>query len=150
MSVQPSSFATDSPVKILLIEDNAADVFLLRHALDQHGEQYFLQVLSDGQEAMEFVNLQRVSAREEPCVIVLDLHLPKHDGAAVLKAIRQQPVLAHVQVVALTTVANPRDAQEVRELGVRLYKAKPNMLDEWINLAGQILEICGEQRRVAV
>jgi CheY-like chemotaxis protein len=138
-----------SPAKILVIEDNSADVFMLRHALDQHDEQYVLEVLRDGEEAIEFVDLQRSEgAHEEPCVIVLDLHLPKHGGAAVLKAIREEPVLAHVGVVALTTAASPRDEQEVRELGVSLYKAKPTLVDEWIKLAAEILEICRQHIRV--
>jgi len=129
--------------RILVIEDNSADVFMLRHALDQHAEPYVLEVLRDGAEAIAFVNLQRTSdAKGEPCVIVLDLHLPKHGGADVLKAIRQEPVLAHVGVVALTTSASPRDEQEVRDLGVRLYKAKPSLIDEWITLAREILDVC--------
>lgn len=135
--------------KILVIEDNSADVFMLRHALDQHEEPYILEVLRDGEEAIEFVTLQRSEgSQEEPCVIVLDLHLPKHGGADVLKAIRQEPVLAHVGVVALTTSASPRDEQEVRDLGVRLYKAKPTLVDEWIKLAAEILEICKQHIRV--
>jgi CheY-like chemotaxis protein len=139
-----------NPAKILVIEDSSADVFLLRHALNQHGEEYVLHVLRDGGEAIEYVDLQRTAGdREEPCVIVLDLHLPKHDGPAVLRAIRQEPELAHVQVIALTNLASPRDEQAIRELGVRLYKAKPMQLEEWIELAGEILEICREHSRVA-
>lgn len=132
-----------------MIEDNSADVFLLRHALDQHAELYLLDVLRDGEEAIEFVTRQRAAgSAAEPCVIVLDLHLPKHDGTTVLKAIRQEPALAFVHVVALTTLASPRDEQEVRDLGVRLYRAKPTLVEEWIKLAGEILEICKEQTRV--
>ncbi|HTB19255.1 MAG TPA: response regulator [Bryobacteraceae bacterium] len=139
-----------NPAKIVMVEDNSADVFLLRHALDQHAEEYALQVLRDGEEAIEFVNRQRSAASEaEPCVIVLDLHLPKHDGTTVLRVIRQEPALALVHVVALTTLASPKDEQEVRELGVRLYKAKPTLVEEWIKLAGEILDICKEQSRVA-
>jgi CheY-like chemotaxis protein len=140
--------------KILVIEDNSADVFMLRHALDQHADPYILQVLRDGQEAIEFVNSQRSGGarseggKDEPCVIVLDLHLPKHSGAAVLKAIKQEPVLAHVGVVALTTTASPRDEQEVRDLGVSLYRDKPSLVDEWIKLAAEILEICRQHYRV--
>ncbi len=146
MTERPSN-----PAKILVIEDSSADVFLLRHALNQHGEEYVLEVLRDGGEAIEFVKLQRTAgAKEEPCVIVLDLHLPKHDGPAILKAIRQEPVLAHVQVVALTNLASPRDEQAIRQLGVRLYRAKPMQLDEWVELAGEILAICSEHSRVAV
>jgi chemotaxis family two-component system response regulator Rcp1 len=140
-----------SPAKIVLVEDNSADVFLLRQALDQHNETYLLEVLRDGEEAMEFVDRQRVAGvHGEPCVIVLDLHLPKYDGTAVLKVIKQEPVLALVHVVALTTLASPKDEQEVRDLGVRLYKAKPTLIEEWVKLAGEILEICREHQRSAV
>lgn len=139
-----------SPAKIVVVEDNSADVFLLRHALDQNHEEYVLEVLKDGEEAIDFVEQRRVAGREgEPCVIVLDLHLPKHDGTAVLKVIKQEPALAFVHVVALTTLASPKDEQEVRELGVRLYRAKPTLVEEWIQLAAEILEICREQMRVA-
>lgn len=136
-----------NPAKIVVVEDNSADVFLLRHALDQHVERYVLDVLRDGEEAIHFVNRQRSDGHAEPCVIVLDLHLPKYDGAEVLKVIRQEPALASVRVVALTTLASPRDEQEVRDLGVRLYRAKPTLLEEWITLAGEILELCREESR---
>ena len=137
-----------SPAKIVVVEDNSADVFLLRHALDQHEEDYILDVLRDGEEAIDFVNRHRsCGPNGEPCVIVLDLHLPKHDGTAVLKVIRQEPALAAVHVVALTTLASPKDEQEVRDLGVRLYRAKPTLIEEWVRLAGEILEICHEQSR---
>lgn len=139
-----------NPPKIVVVEDNSADVFLLRHALDQHNEEYVLDVLRDGEEAIDFVNRQRSGAYpEEPCVIVLDLHLPKHDGTAVLKVIRQEPALAFVHVVALTTLASPQDEQQIRDLGVRLYKAKPTLVEEWIKLAGEILDICREESHAA-
>ena len=139
-----------SPAWIVAVEDNSADVFLLRHALDQHHEDYVLEVLADGEEAIEFVHRQRSAGPDaEPCVIVLDLHLPKLDGATVLKAIRQEPALAFVHVVALTTLASPKDEREVRELGVRLYRAKPTLVEEWIKLAGEILEVCREQTHAA-
>jgi two-component system, chemotaxis family, response regulator Rcp1 len=140
---------TSNPARILVVEDNQADVFLLRHALDEHGKEYELEVLRDGGEALRFVEHQRILARDpNPCAIVLDLHLPKHDGAAVLKAIRDEPTLSHIHVVALTSFASPTEEKEVRKLGIRLYRAKPTDLDEWINLAGDILAICSEGAEV--
>jgi len=140
-----------SPAKIVVVEDNAADVFLLRHALDQNAEEYLLDVLRDGEAAIEFIERQRSAGPDaEPCVIVLDLHLPKHDGTTVLRMIKREPALAFVQVVALTTLASPKDEQEIRELGVRLYRAKPTQLDDWIKLAGEILEICREHSRAVL
>jgi len=134
-----------NPGKILVIEDNPADVFLLRFALNHHKEEYVLELLRDGQEALRFIDQQRTFPDEpEPCVIVLDLNLPGHDGRAVLQAIRDEPLLAHVRVVALSSFVSPRDEAEIQRLGVRLYQAKPMKLDDWIVLAGEILAICHE------
>jgi CheY-like chemotaxis protein len=138
-----------NPGKILVIEDNPADVFLLRFALNHHKQEYELELLRDGQEALRFVHRQRTAAAEpEPCVIVLDLNLPGHDGRSVLQAIRDEPLLAHVRVVALSGSVSPKDEMEIQRLGVRLYKAKPMRLDGWIALAGEILAICHE--RIAI
>jgi CheY-like chemotaxis protein len=143
--------AKPTPARILVVEDNQADVFLLRHALDEHGEEYQLEVLRDGAEAILFVQQQRTVASEPtPCAIVLDLHLPKHDGASVLRAIRGEPTLAHIHVVALTSIASPAEETEVRNMGLRLYRAKPTELDGWIQLAGEILEICQDAAEVPV
>lgn len=131
------------PAKILIIEDDPGDVRLLRYALDQHGEPYTLQVLRDGEEALHFIQEQRaIPAHEEPCVIVLDLHLPRHNGVAVLQAIRQEPALAHVKVAVMTTLASPDEELLVRNLDVQLYRKKPFALDGFISLAGEILALC--------
>jgi len=140
-----------SLARILVVEDNQADVFLLRHALDEHAEDYELEVLRDGAEAILFVQQQRtLSSEPTPCAIVLDLHLPKHDGAAVLKAIRLEPTLAHIHVVALTSFSSPKEETEVRALGINLYRSKPTDLDGWIELAGEILELCRDGAEVSV
>ena len=133
----------NTPARIVVIEDNSADIAVLRYALDHHTQDYRLEVLLDGEAAIQFVEDQRKAAEPVPCVIVLDWHLPKHDGGAVLRAIRHEPELAHVNIVALTTVS-PQDEKEIKRLGVRLYAAKPLELDGWRTLALQILEICRE------
>ncbi len=134
-----------NPAQIVVMEDNPADVHLLRLALDQHGEDYRLNVLTDGEEAIRFVeDHRRIADEPEPCVIVLDLHLPRHDGKAVLRAIRREPAMANIHVVTLSSMPSPADEMEVQRLGVRLCMAKPMELDAWIALAGEILAICRE------
>ena len=141
---------TIHPARIVMIDDNATDVLLLRYALDQHNEPFELKVLKDGEEALQFVHLHRVAGHEpEPCVIVLDLHLPRYDGLAVLRAIKREPILAHISVVILTTLATPEEEGEMMRMGVRLYQAKPTDLDELTAVAGRILDICKEPAPVA-
>ena len=134
-----------TPARIIIIEDSEMEVWLLRQAFEQIGEEYILEALRDGEEALQFIKDQRTSVIEpEPCVIVLDLHLPKYDGAAVLRAIRDEPSLCHVRVMVVTTLASPKEEAEVRKLGVRGYRTKPKVLGDYDLLAKEILEICRE------
>jgi CheY-like chemotaxis protein len=130
------------PAKILVVEDNPADIAWLSYSLDQFEEPYGLEVLRDGEEALRFVAEHRAGAREpDPCVILLDLHLPKHDGIEVLRAIKREPMLAHIHVVLVTTLLTPRDEAAIMALG-GLCRAKPSTLDQCLALAGEVLAIC--------
>jgi CheY-like chemotaxis protein len=127
---------------IVLIEDSVADVFLLRTCLDRIGEQYRLELLADGEAALAYIAEFRSGRREpHPCVILLDLHLPKHSGAQVLAAIRQEPALEHVHVVVLTSSASPHQRTEIEKLGA-LIRAKPSTLPLMEEFAAAILELC--------
>jgi CheY-like chemotaxis protein len=127
---------------ILVIEDNPAEVVILRHALNHLQEEYLLQVLSDGEAALQFVQERHAGDREpEPCVILLDLYLPKYDGLAVLEAIRKQPALFHVQVMVLSGFTNPKDQQRIQNMGA-FYREKPSTLPLYIELAAEILALC--------
>jgi len=130
------------PARILVIEDNALDIVLLRHALDQQGEDYELEILSDGEQALQFVREHRTRVREpEPCVILLDLYLPAYDGMAVLRAIRQAPALEHIHVVVLTAQASPSQEIEIASMGA-LYRKKSILLKDVVELAAEIIAIC--------
>jgi CheY-like chemotaxis protein len=131
-----------SLAKILVIEDNEGDVFLLRDALNRQEEDHELEVLSNGEEALQFVQEHRIGLREpEPCVIVLDLHLPRYDGMAILRAIREAPALEHIQVVVLSGLASPSQKIEIVGLGA-VYRTKPSTLNELVQLAAEIIAIC--------
>jgi CheY-like chemotaxis protein len=131
-----------SPQRIVVIEDNPAETVLLRHALDEQGEPYVLEVLTDGESALEFVRDHCHECRPEPCLIILDLHLPRYDGATVLRAIRCAPELAHVKVVVLTSMASPAEKAEVIALGVESYRTKPMGWNETLELARELMIIC--------
>jgi len=134
------------PARIVVIEDNPADIALLRVGLDYHEDPYLMDVLRDGAEALHFIQHQRTEgAPPHPCVIVMDMHLPKNDGPAVLEALRQSPSLAHIHVVVLTSVAAPHDEAVLSRLGISMYRAKPLHVDDWASLAGEILDICRER-----
>jgi CheY-like chemotaxis protein len=127
---------------ILVIEDNMADVIILRHFLDEQGEEYQLEVLADGEAALAFVAEHRSGARQHhPCVILLDLHLPQYNGIEVLTAIKVEPTLSHIHVVILTSSASPDETAQITELGA-ICCVKPSDLAAVKALASQIMALC--------
>lgn len=128
--------------RILVIDDNEADVHLLRDVLNQQKKDYELEVLRDGEEALRFVQERRFGTREpEPCVILLDLHLPRHDGITILRAIKNAPALEHIQVVVLSGLASPHQKADIADLGA-VYRTKPSTLNELVVLAAEIVAVC--------
>ncbi len=132
-----------SAAKIILVDDNIADVKLLRLSLDGQDGAYELQVLPTGEDALRFVQSHRRTMREsDPCVIVLDLHMPRYDGLEILAQIKRSSDLAHVSVVVLSGAASPSQKQKIAELGAT-YMQKPSELSEYMALGYKIMEICG-------
>jgi CheY-like chemotaxis protein len=131
-----------SAAKILIVEDNNSDIYLIRRALVDLGEEFQLEIAKDGEQALQFVHDQRLHQAElRPCVILLDLHLPKYDGLDVLRAIREEPTLSHLQVVVTTSVVSPHQEAEISRLGGG-YRPKPRTLSEFADLAADLIAIC--------
>lgn len=127
---------------IVFIEDNPADVSMMRRAIGELDDKVEFRVLSDGEQALRFVEDYRKSDEPLPCVILLDLHLPRHDGNSVLRAINREPILEHVQVAVWTTLASPSEREETVRLGAALYQLKPNTVEGFWELAGKLLDLC--------
>lgn len=128
---------------VVMMEDNPLDVDLLRMALDRQGEPYTLTVISDGAEALRFIYERHAAIpRGEPCVILLNVHLPKYDGIEVLAALKHEPHLRHVQVVMLSSGdVRPKEEFEIENWGA-IFRRKPREFSEVLELAADVLEIC--------
>jgi chemotaxis family two-component system response regulator Rcp1 len=127
--------------KLLVVEDNPSDVFILRRILTEQGGEFEIEVAADGEAALQFVRNQGENNLAQPCVILLDLHLPKYDGLDVLRAIRQEPSLSHVRVIVLSTAASPQEVKELQRLGAG-YRQKPSQLSEFADLAAEVIALC--------
>jgi len=137
------------PARIVLIDDNEVDVTLFRYALDQQKEDYEVEILNNGEAALQFVSEHRTGTREPiPCVILLDLYLPLFDGLAILRAIRKAPALEHIRVVVLTGMASPRQQREIEDMGA-LYRRKTSSLDDLVKLAAEVLVLCKASSKTA-
>lgn len=128
---------------ILLVEDDENDVFLLTRALQRIGIRNPLQVASDGQQAIDYVEgLGKFSNREEfpvPYLVLLDLKLPRVKGLDVLKRIREVDGSRPI-VVILSSSRNAADVSGAYALGANAYLAKPADFDSLVKMAGSIAD----------
>ena len=114
--------------RILLVEDSPNDVELTIEALSEHNLANEVEVVKDGQEALDYLYRQgRFSDRPDgnPAVILLDLKLPKISGLEVLRRIRSDEKLKLIPVVILTSSGEEKDRMESYSVGVNAYVVKP-------------------------
>ena len=128
---------TSPTFRILLIEDNEADVYLLRKALSDAGLSYELIVIADGAEAIDYV----CGDNPAPDIAILDSNLPKHPGLDVVGAMRSTPRLKALPIVALSSCWMPRDLAEMERFGVARCITKPASLEEFLQIGGAVSDL---------
>ena len=97
-------------VRILLVEDNPADVYLIRQALNEAPFAYELIVCPDGDDALQLLRGMGANGGESmPQMVLLDLNLPRVDGPVILDAIRAETRLQNLPIVLLSSSQEPRD-----------------------------------------
>jgi len=138
---------TDEPARILLIEDNAADIYLFRKALLNAGLIFELTVIEDGGRAMDFVcGGREYAGHPVPDIAIIDLNLPKNDGIQILEAIRAAERFAGMPVVVTSSSAAPSARLRAEHLLVARYITKPPDLDEFLQIGSAVKEILLESK----
>jgi two-component system, chemotaxis family, response regulator Rcp1 len=128
-----------SPIEILLVEDSAGDVRLMREAFLDAKVHIKLHVVPDGTEAMAFLAHEGPHASApRPDLILLDLNLPKKDGREVLQEIKTSPVLRSIPVVILTTSASETDIRRSYQSHANCFITKPVDLDGFLTVVKSI------------
>ena len=106
---------------ILLVEDDRVDIMTVERALKDLGVTNTLACSGDGVEALEYL---RNENNAKPCIILLDLNMPRMDGAEFLKIVKTDEDLKDISVIALTTSRKEQDIAECFRLGVAGYVVK--------------------------
>jgi chemotaxis family two-component system response regulator Rcp1 len=133
--------------RILVIEDNGSDVFLLDRALKKQGLQFELVHLLSGTEALAFVRRQGAYADAAiPNLILLDLNLAKYTGEDILREIRSARHLDRVPVCVWSSSRSPRDEALLKELGIAQFITKPAGLDQFMEIGKTIKDLLAGSR----
>nr|WP_203593547.1 response regulator [Streptomyces sp. SID9124] len=123
----------------MLVEDDPGDELMTREAFEDNKIRNTLHVVRDGEEALDFLYRRGAhTGAPRPDLILLDLNLPKYDGRQVLEKIKQDPELALIPVVVLTTSSAEEDILRSYKLHANAYVTKPVDLDQFIAAVRQI------------
>jgi len=125
----------NSSKPILLIEDNRVDATAVRRALEDLNVPNALVTAGHGQQALEYL-CDRIS--EKPCVILLDLNMPRMDGIEFLHAVKSDEVLRTIPVVVLTTSHSKQDIDQSFDHGAAGYMTKPIDYKEFAEILNTI------------
>jgi CheY-like chemotaxis protein len=128
-----------NPVDVLLVEDDEGDILMTREAFEFYKIRNPLHVVTDGERALQF--LRRTgpfAAAPRPGLILLDINLPRLSGLEVLAALKQDPELAVIPVVILTTSQAEEDIVRSYRLHANAYVSKPVDFENFMAAIRQI------------
>jgi CheY-like chemotaxis protein len=124
---------------VLLVEDDPGDVLMTREAFEYHKLRNVLDVVTDGEQALQFLRRSGDYAdAPRPGLILLDLNLPRVDGLEVLAEIKADPVLKVIPVVILTTSQAQQDVLRSYALHANAYVSKPVDFERFMEAIRQI------------
>ncbi len=130
---------TAQPFEILLVEDEPADVHLVRLALREGRVLCNLRHAADGIEALELLRQRDgADAMPRPDLILLDLNMPRMNGREFLAEMKADPALTSIPVVVLTTSDVERDIVASYRLGAAGYITKPVDMDQFCDVIRQL------------
>lgn len=107
---------------LLLIEDDLVDARTVKRALQDVGVSESLVHLTNGEEALDYL---RSDINDKPCLILLDLNMPRMNGREFLQEIKQDRAMRRIPIVVLTTSNDELDVQNTFMQGVAGYMVKP-------------------------
>ena len=133
--------------RILVIEDNGSDVFLLDRALKKQDLQFKLVHLLNGGDGLAFIRRQGAYADAAiPSLILVDLNLSKYTGEDILREIRSARHLDGVPVCVWSSSRSRRDEALLKDLGVAQFITKPSGLDQFMEIGKTIKDLLAGAR----
>jgi CheY-like chemotaxis protein len=127
------------PIEVLLVEDDPGDILLIREAFEFNKVHNNLNVVNDGEQALEYLRNEGEYADQlRPDLVLLDLNLPRKDGREVLAEVKSDERLRAIPIVVLTTSEAEEDVLKSYQLHANAYVTKPVDFERFISIVRQI------------
>jgi len=128
----------DSPLIVLMADDDEDDCYLVESAFREIGIAHDLRFVGDGKELLNYLYNKRGFADSEkyprPNLILLDLNMPRIDGREALTRIKSDPKLRDIPVLILTTSKEERDVALSKLAGASSFLSKPEAFEDLIDM----------------
>jgi len=131
---------------VLVVEDDPDDLELTLRALRRHDGTLAIRAVHDGDEAIAtlFGGAGKQPVSPMPRVVLLDLHLPRMSGLAILKRMRSEAATRRIPVVMLTASQDGTDIQACFEAGANGYIVKPDIFEHLVEAIGAVARLWRE------
>jgi len=133
--------STPTAVQILIAEDDPGDYRLLCEALNESNVMCEVQLVTDGEQALRTVRLAGQTGHPCPDIFLLDIHLPRVDGLAVLRAFRANENCTQTPVLILSTSLSPADQAWAESFERVQFLQKPVTLDEFLQIGQTVKRV---------
>ena len=129
--------------EVLCIDDDQDDLLFMSEAISGHASGFKMIGVSDGQEALAYLEKAK-AAGKLPCLIIMDINMPKMDGKKTIPHLKNDPVLSAIPLVVFTTSSNQTDKNFFDKYEVT-YITKPSQYEPFIK---KIKEMLSELPRI--
>lgn len=136
-----TSARTAEKLRVLLVEDCAPDVYLIREALRREGLDVDMKVAEDGEQAAQWLGNLDLSNEPWPNLILLDLNTPRCEGKELLQKIKRAPRGRSIPVIVITSSNSPADREDAFRFGASWYFRKPSDLNEFMEIGAVVRHI---------
>ena len=126
-------------IEILLVEDNPGDIRLTTEAFKDGKIRNHLSIVTDGEQALDFVYRRGVfKDAPRPDLVLLDFNLPKKDGREVLAMVKADPLLRTIPIVVLTSSQHERDIVQAYDNHANAFITKPVDYEQFLSVVRSI------------
>lgn len=127
--------------RILLADDDADDKMIIADAISTLSNENVIYFTENGEETLAVLNNDHEND-DLPCLIVLDLNMPKMNGRETLRHIKNDPRFKHIPVIIYSTSINPLEKEKCLLLGAHSYVTKPISFTESVETAKRFFQFC--------
>lgn len=127
---------------ILCVDDDEDDLFFIKEVIEAQGHSFNIEQALNGWEAMNYLK-NSLQKEQMPCLIIMDMNMPKMDGRQTIEKIKEHKELAQIPIVVFTTSSNAADKKYFESQGIS-FITKPFEYKAFTKQIIEVLAFCAD------